>query len=113
MNNRELVVSARDLSRNFGRVQAVKEVSLAIPRGIIYGFLGPNGSGKSTTIRMLCGLLTPSTGSATVLGLDVGKQSEKLKQQIGYMTQRFSLYEDLTVIENLQIERDLYLSKYL
>jgi len=108
MNDPEMVVSAQALCRTFGQVKAVRDVSLAIPKGTIYGFLGPNGSGKSTTIRMLCGLLTPTSGTATVLGLDVRKQAEKLKQQIGYMTQKFSLYEDLTVQENLRFIAEVY-----
>ena len=108
MTEQELAVSARGLSRNFGPVQAVRDVSLAISPGTIYGFLGPNGSGKSTTIRMLCGLLTATAGEARVLGLDVRSEAEKLKQQIGYMTQRFSLYEDLTVRENLRFIAEVY-----
>jgi len=108
MNEQQLVVSAQGLCRTFGQLKAVSDVSLAIPQGTIYGFLGPNGSGKSTTIRMLCGLLTPTAGNATVLGLDVRKQAEKLKQQIGYMTQKFSLYEDLTVQENLRFIAEVY-----
>ncbi|MBT8146443.1 MAG: ABC transporter ATP-binding protein, partial [Gammaproteobacteria bacterium] len=108
MNDQELVVSSHSLSRSFGQLQAVRDVSLAIPKGTIYGFLGPNGSGKSTTIRMLCGLLTPTAGEATVLGMDVRTQAEKLKQQIGYMTQKFSLYEDLTVEENLRFIGEVY-----
>ena len=108
MNEKKLVVSAQGLCRTFGQVRAVRDVSLAIPKGTIYGFLGPNGSGKSTTIRMLCGLLTPTSGEATVLGLDVRTQAEKLKQQIGYMTQKFSLYEDLTVQENLRFIAEVY-----
>lgn len=94
-------VQARGLSRRFGDLLAVDELSLEIPRQCIYGFLGPNGSGKSTTIRMLCGLLMPSSGSAEVLGLRVPEQAEGLRSRIGYMTQRFSLYEDLSVAENL------------
>lgn len=108
MNDPDLVVSAQGLCRRFGSVQAVRNVSLTIPQGTIYGFLGPNGSGKSTTIRMLCGLLTPTQGEATVLGMDVRTQAEKLKQLIGYMTQRFSLYEDLTVQENLRFISEVY-----
>jgi ABC-2 type transport system ATP-binding protein len=83
-------------------------VDLEIPAGTIYGFLGPNGSGKSTTIRMLCGLLTPSAGTATVMGMDTVKESEALKQHIGYMTQRFALFEDLTVRENLRFISEVY-----
>jgi ABC-type phosphonate transport system ATPase subunit len=94
-------ISARDLTRRFGKLTAVDHVSLDIPRASIYGFLGPNGSGKSTTIRMLCGLLRPSEGECTVLGHPVAREAEKLRLKIGYMTQRFSLWEDLTVQENL------------
>ena len=108
MIEHQAVVSARGLSRVFGPIQAVRDVSIEIPEGTIFGFLGPNGSGKSTTIRMLCGLLTPSSGEATVLGLDVRKEAEKLKQRIGYMTQKFSLYEDLTVQENLRFIAEIY-----
>jgi ABC-2 type transport system ATP-binding protein len=103
-----IAISASGLSRRFGSLVAVNNVDLEIPAGTIYGFLGPNGSGKSTTIRMLCGLLTPSAGVATVMGMDTRKESEALKQQIGYMTQRFSLYEDLTVKENLQFISEIY-----
>ncbi|MDY6946080.1 MAG: ABC transporter ATP-binding protein [Pseudomonadota bacterium] len=94
-------ISARDLTRRFGKLTAVDHVTLDIPRARIYGFLGPNGSGKSTTIRMLCGLLRPSSGECTVLGHPVPRDAEKLRHKIGYMTQRFSLWEDLTVFENL------------
>jgi ABC-2 type transport system ATP-binding protein len=94
-------ISARGLTRRFGKLTAVDHVSLDIPRAQIYGFLGPNGSGKSTTIRMLCGLLRPSDGRVTVLGHEVPRDAELLRHKIGYMTQRFSLWEDLTVLENL------------
>ena len=94
-------ISARNLTRRFGKLVAVDHVSLDIPRATIYGFLGPNGSGKSTTIRMLCGLLRPSEGECTVLGHPVPREAEQLRMKIGYMTQRFSLWEDLTVLENL------------
>jgi ABC-2 type transport system ATP-binding protein len=94
-------IAAEGLSRRFGDLLAVDDLSLTIPRRCIFGFLGPNGSGKSTTIRMLCGLLVPSSGSAEVLGLRVPEQAEALRHRIGYMTQRFSLYEDLSVTENL------------
>ena len=108
MNNDEFAISASGLTRRFGSLVAVNDVDLKIPTGSIYGFLGPNGSGKSTTIRMLCGLLTPSAGTASVLGMDTRRDSEKLKQQIGYMTQKFSLYGDLTVKENLQFVSKIY-----
>jgi ABC-2 type transport system ATP-binding protein len=97
----EPVIVARGLSRSFGAVQAVDQLDLEIERGRICGFLGPNGSGKTTTIRMLCGLLVPSAGQATVLGLPVPGEAEQLRRRIGYMTQTFSLYTDLTVEENL------------
>ncbi|RZA30809.1 MAG: ABC transporter ATP-binding protein [Lysobacteraceae bacterium] len=93
---------ARDLGKRFGAMQAVDGVDLTVPRSSVYGFLGPNGSGKSTTIRMLCGLLTPSAGQIEVLGLKIPQQAEELRKRIGYMTQKFSLYEDLTVRENLE-----------
>ncbi|CAM4147040.1 ABC transporter ATP-binding protein [Stenotrophomonas pavanii] len=93
---------ARGLTRRFGELLAVDNVDLSVPRGQVYGFLGPNGSGKSTTIRMLCGLLEPSAGRIEVLGLSVPEQAEALCRRIGYMTQRFSLYEDLSVRENLE-----------
>ncbi len=98
----ELAIKARGLSRDFGSLRAVDQIDLDIPCGQIYGFLGPNGSGKSTTLRMLCGLLLPSAGEIEVLGLRIPEQAEQLKRRIGYMTQKFSLYEDLSVTENLQ-----------
>lgn len=104
----DIAIRARGLSRRFGSTLAVDRVDLDIPRASIYGFLGPNGSGKSTTIRMLCGLLTPSAGTAEVLGLQVPGQAEALKHRIGYMTQRFSLYEDLSVRENLEFISEIY-----
>jgi len=97
----ELAIRARALSKHFGEVIAVDGVDLEIPAGQIYGFLGPNGSGKTTIIRMLCGLLTPSAGNVLVLGLQIPAQTESLRSKIGYMTQKFSLYDDLTVQENM------------
>lgn len=97
-----LAIEARGLTRRFGHVVAVDLLDLTVERGRIHGFLGPNGSGKTTTLRMLCGLLRPSAGTAKVLGMDVAHEAEAIRRQIGYMTQRFSLYEDLTVIENLE-----------
>jgi ABC-2 type transport system ATP-binding protein len=97
----QLAIQAYRLSKHFGPVHAVESIDLEIRSGEVYGFLGPNGSGKSTTIRMLCGLLLPSSGEISVLGLPIPQESEALKRRIGYMTQKFSLYEDLTVRENL------------
>jgi ABC-2 type transport system ATP-binding protein len=104
----DLAVEARGLTRRFGGLTAVDHVDLAIPRARIYGFLGPNGSGKTTTIRMLCGLLRPSEGEAEVLGYRVPREAERLRRSIGYMTQRFSLYEDLSVQENLDFMGEIY-----
>ena len=98
----DVAIRARGLTRRFGALLAVDHVDLQVPRRQVYGFLGPNGSGKSTTIRMLCGLLTPSEGEIEVLGLRIPQQAEQLRAHIGYMTQRFSLFEDLTVRENLE-----------
>jgi len=104
----DYVIEARQLSRLFGKLRAVDKVDLQVRRGEIYGFLGPNGCGKSTTIRMLTGLLTPNEGSVRVLGLELPRQAEALRTRIGYMTQRFSLFGDLTVIENLKFIAQIY-----
>ena len=101
-------VEIRDLVKTFGSFVAVDHVNLAVRKGEIFGFLGPNGAGKSTTIRMLCGLLKPTSGSATVGGLDIATQSEAVKQNIGYMSQRFSLYDDLSVEENIDFFSGIY-----
>ncbi|MDX2085222.1 MAG: ABC transporter ATP-binding protein [Candidatus Melainabacteria bacterium] len=98
----------QDLCRQFGEKMAVDHLNLRIARGEIFGFLGPNGSGKSTTIKMLCGLLKPSSGQAQVAGLDVASRSEQIRARIGYMPQKFSLYEDLTVRENLNFYAEIY-----
>ena len=108
MNAAGPVVVADHLSRRFGSFLAVRDVSLRVERGEIFGVLGPNGAGKSTTIRMLCGLLAPSSGRGTVVGYDVVKDPDEIKARIGYMTQRFSLYEDLSVEENLIFYAGLY-----
>jgi ABC-2 type transport system ATP-binding protein len=101
-------VEAHELVKRFGSFTAVDRVSLEVGRGEIFGFLGPNGAGKSTTIRMLCGLLVPSSGTAMVGGFDVGTQSESIKQTIGYMSQKFSLYDDLEVEENIDFFSGIY-----
>jgi ABC-2 type transport system ATP-binding protein len=101
-------VTLRDLEKRFGDFVAVSRVSLDVKKGEIFGFLGPNGAGKSTTIRMLCGILTPSGGSGTVAGFDIIRETEKIKNNIGYMSQRFSLYEDLTVEENIDFFSGIY-----
>ena len=97
----DLVIDVRDLSRSFGDLKVVEGLSLQVARGEICGFLGANGSGKTTTIRMLCGLLAPDSGSGTCIGYDILRQAHDIRSQVGYMTQRFSLYDDLTVFENL------------
>jgi ABC-2 type transport system ATP-binding protein len=101
-------ISARQLTRKFGDKVAVDHIDLDIPSGRIYGFLGPNGSGKSTTLRMLCGMLRPSDGHAEVFGLSVVKDAEAIRRRLGYMPQKFSLWEDLTTDENLRFIADLY-----
>jgi ABC-2 type transport system ATP-binding protein len=101
-------VETRDLVKKFGSFVAVDHVSLAVEKGEIFGFLGPNGAGKSTAIRMLCGLLTPTSGSASVNGFDVARQPEEIRRTIGYMSQKFSLYDDLTVEENIDFFTGMY-----
>jgi ABC-2 type transport system ATP-binding protein len=102
------IIRTEHLSRSFGRLVAVKDVSLEVRRGEIFGVLGPNGAGKSTTIRMLCGILDPTGGKGTVVGFDIARDPERIKERIGYMTQRFSLYEDLTVEDNLLFYAGIY-----
>lgn len=104
----EPAIVARGLTRRFGKLTAVDRVDLTIPRARIYGFLGPNGSGKTTTIRMLCGLLQPSAGTVETLGLAIPKDAEQLRPRMGYMTQRFSLWDDLTVRENLAFMASIF-----
>ncbi len=104
----DAAIRARGLAKRFGGLLAVDHVDLTVPRASVYGFLGPNGSGKSTTIRMLCGLLTPSEGEIEVLGLRIPDQADALRLRIGYMTQKFSLFEDLTVRENLEFLAAVY-----
>jgi ABC-2 type transport system ATP-binding protein len=104
----DLAIEARGMSKDFAKVHAVRDFDLDVPRERIYGFLGPNGSGKSTTIRMLCGLLTPTAGDIEVLGLRIPRQAEVLRRKVGYMTQKFSLYEDLKALENLQFMANVH-----
>ncbi|HOU21042.1 MAG TPA: ABC transporter ATP-binding protein [Kiritimatiellia bacterium] len=106
--NGELVIDVRDLNKHFGDKHVVRNVSLQVRRGEIFGFLGPNGSGKTTTIRMVCGLLTPDAGSGTCLGFDIRRESAKIKRQAGYMTQKFSYWDDLTIRENLDFVARMY-----
>ena len=108
MVERQLAIEAHGLTRRFGSFVAVSNVDLEVERAHIYGFLGPNGSGKSTTIRMLCGLLTPTSGSIRVLGHQIPRDSELLRTRIGYMTQKFSLWDDLTVLENLRFMASVF-----
>ncbi|MFO0748283.1 MAG: ABC transporter ATP-binding protein [Myxococcota bacterium] len=103
-----LVIETHALARRFGHLMAVRDVSIAVRKGEIFGVLGPNGAGKSTTIRMLCGILDPTGGEGKVVGFDIRKDPEKIKERIGYMTQRFSLYEDLSVQENLSFYAGIY-----
>ena len=102
------VIAVKGLTKRFGARTVVDHVSLTVMRGQIYGFLGPNGSGKTTTIRLLCGLLLPDEGEGTCLGYDIRTESWAIKQRVGYMTQRFSFYEDLTIAENLDFVARLY-----
>ncbi|MDN5313596.1 MAG: drug efflux transport system ATP-binding protein [Thermoanaerobacteraceae bacterium] len=104
----DYAVELNGITKKYGHLTAVDNLSLKIPAGSIFGFLGPNGSGKTTTIRMMCGVLTPTSGSGKVLGYDILKNSEEIKKNIGYMSQKFSLYEDLTVEENLDFYGEIY-----
>lgn len=108
MSDQDYVIDVQHISKSFGSLKAVNDVSLTIKKGEIFGFLGPNGSGKTTMIRMLCGLLTPDAGQGQCLGFDIMKQSEEIKIRTGYMTQRYSYYEDLTAIENLEFIAQMY-----
>ncbi|MEX0751820.1 MAG: ABC transporter ATP-binding protein [Xanthobacteraceae bacterium] len=104
----DIAIDVEGLSKSFGGREVVHNLSMQVKRGTIYGFLGPNGSGKTTTIRMLCGLLTPDAGHGTCLGYDILTEADKIKLHVGYMTQRFSLYEDLSVRENLEFIARIY-----
>ena len=105
---KEIAIDVEGLTKSFDGRVVVRNLSLRVPKGEIYGFLGPNGSGKTTTIRMLCGLLTPDSGHGTCLGYNILTQSDEIKREVGYMTQRFSLYEDLTIRENLEFVARVY-----
>ncbi len=104
----DVVIDVRGLNKHFGDNHAVKDLALTVRRGEIFGFLGPNGSGKTTSIRMLCGLLTPDSGEGTCLGYDILRQTKEIKRHVGYMTQRFSFWEDLTIRENLDFIARMY-----
>jgi ABC-2 type transport system ATP-binding protein len=104
----DIAIDVEGLSKSFDGRKAVRNLSMRVKRGEIYGFLGPNGSGKTTTIRMLCGLLTPDEGRGTCLGYDIRREPDEIKRRVGYMTQRFSLYQDLSVRENLEFVARLY-----
>jgi len=107
-NGNGLAIDVKGLTKKFGSKVAVDHIDIAVPKGQVWGFLGPNGSGKTTTIRMLCGLLTADDGHGTCLGLDIRTQSEAIKRQVGYMTQRFSFWDDLSIRENLEFVARLY-----
>jgi ABC-2 type transport system ATP-binding protein len=104
----DIVIDVQHLTKKFDGRAVVRDLSMQVKRGTIYGFLGPNGSGKTTTIRMLCGLLTPDEGTGTCLGYDIRNETDQIKRQVGYMTQRFSLYQDLSVRENLEFIGRIY-----
>lgn len=108
MADKDLVIDVRGLTKSFGQKTVVKNLDMQVAKGEIYGFLGPNGSGKTTFIRMLCGLLRPDSGTGVCLGYDIRKESHRIKPLVGYMSQRFSLYEDLTVRENLDFMARIY-----
>jgi ABC-2 type transport system ATP-binding protein len=103
-----IAVEVEGLTKSFGGKVVVRDLSMRVRRGQIYGFLGPNGSGKTTTLRMLCGLLTPDSGRGSALGYDIRTQNEEIKRHVGYMTQRFSLYQDLSILENLEFVARVY-----
>ena len=104
----ETVIDVRHLTKSFGGRKVVDDLSMSVKKGRIHGFLGPNGSGKTTTIRMLCGLLTPDSGTGTCLGFDILTQSDRIRRRVGYMTQKFSLYQDLSIRENLEFVARVY-----
>jgi ABC-2 type transport system ATP-binding protein len=107
-SGRDIAIDVRGLTKRYSGRAVVDDFSITVPRGVIFGFLGPNGSGKTTTIRMLCGLLTPDAGEGTCLGYDLRREAASIKREVGYMTQRFSLYEDLSIEENLDFVARMY-----
>ena len=107
-SGRDIAIDVRGLTKRYNGRAVVDDFSIIVPRGVIFGFLGPNGSGKTTTIRMLCGLLTPDAGEGTCLGYDLRREAASIKREVGYMTQRFSLYEDLSIEENLDFVARMY-----
>ena len=107
-SNQEFAIDVQGLNKHFGEKHVVKDVSMRVQRGEIFGFLGPNGSGKTTTIRMMCGLLRPDSGSGTCLGYDIVRESAEIKRNVGYMTQRFSFWDDMTIRENLDFVARMY-----
>src|SRR5262249_27832016 len=108
MNAAEPAIRVQGLAKRFGTKTVVDDFAIDVPRGAIFGFLGPNGSGKTTTIRMLCGLLTPDAGEGACLGFDIRRQAAEIKRRVGYMTQRFGLYEDMSVRQNLEFIGRMY-----
>src|SRR5690242_15795587 len=108
MSTSDLVIDVQGITKRFGDRTVVNNIPMQVHRGEIYGFLGPNGSGKTTFLRMLCGLLTPDAGSGRCLGFDICRESGEIKKNVGYMTQRFSFYEDLTIEENLGFIAQIY-----
>ena len=108
MSNSDFIIQVKDLTKQFGSFTAVDHITFEVERGEIFGFLGANGAGKTTAMRMLCGLSYPTSGSGTVAGFDVVKEGEKIKRHIGYMSQRFSLYDDLKVMENMELFGGIY-----
>ena len=104
----DVVIDVHGINKHFGENHVVKDLALTVQRGEIFGFLGPNGSGKTTSIRMLCGLLTPDSGEGTCLGYDIVRETKQIKRHVGYMTQRFSFWEDLTIRENLRFIARMY-----
>ena len=110
--NLETTIKTKNLTKEFDKKKAVDNLNIEIKKGEIFGFLGPNGSGKSTTIKLLCGLIAPTSGDAIVNGYSILREGEQIKKEIGYMSQKFSLYEDLTSIHNMEFYSDIYTMIY-